>query len=123
MKLNNSYILLNNLHYRARHGVMPQEHVTGNDYTVSLRLGVDVSQAAATDRIEDTVSYADVYRLVSEEMAQESQLIEHVAHRIAQRISRHYPNVSTIDITLTKHNPPIAGADCEGVAVEMHYNR
>ncbi|MBQ8452648.1 MAG: dihydroneopterin aldolase [Prevotella sp.] len=122
MKLTKSYILLKGLRFRAFHGVLPQEHVTGNDYTVDLRLGCDLEPAADSDQVADTVNYAEVSRLVGEEMAHESLLIEQVAGRIAKRLFGHFEKIETIDITLTKHNPPME-ADCMGAAVEMHYTR
>ena len=122
MKLTKSYIMLKGLHFRAYHGVLPQEHVTGNDYTVDLRLECNLEPASASDQVTDTVNYAEVCQLVGEEMARESQLIEHVAGRIAKRLFRHFEKIETIDITLTKHNPPM-GADCMGAAVDMHYTR
>ena len=114
--------MLKGLHFRAYHGVLPQEHVTGNDYTVDLRLECNLEPASASDQVTDTVNYAEVCQLVGEEMARESQLIEHVAGRIAKRLFRHFEKIETIDITLTKHNPPM-GADCMGAAVDMHYTR
>lgn len=122
MRLTESYIQLKGLRFHARHGVLPQEHVCGNDYTVDLRLGTDISRAAETDDINDTLNYAEVYAIVKEEMEHESCLIEHVAHRICQRLGRHFKTIDTIDIVLTKHNPPM-GADCEGAAVELHYRK
>ena len=122
MKLSESYITLKGLRYHAYHGVLPQEHVTGNDYTVDLRLGCDLTTAAGSDNVADTVDYGEVCRLVKEEMACQSQLIEHVAGRIADRLFRQFMKIETIDITLTEHNPPM-GADCMGAAVEMHYKR
>ena len=88
MKLTKSYIMLKGLHFRAYHGVLPQEHVTGNDYTVDLRLECNLEPASASDQVTDTVNYAEVCQLVGEEMARESQLIEHVAGRIAKRLFR-----------------------------------
>ena len=120
MTLNSSYILLKGVRFHAFHGVLPQEHIVGNDYTLDLRMGFDVGKAAVTDDLADTLNYAEVHRIACEEMATESQLIEHVAHRIAQAISRKHPAITSIDLILTKHNPPM-GADCEGAAVELHY--
>lgn len=119
MKLENSYITLTNLRFHALHGVMPQEQVAGNDYSVSLRIRFDAGKAMLTDDVNDTINYAEVYQIVHEEMMHPNRLIEHVAHRIADHIVQAFPTLSAIDIKLVKLNPPI-GADCDGAGIELH---
>ena len=43
-----SYIFLDTLRFFAHHGVGEQETVVGNEFTVSLRLQVDVRQKRTT---------------------------------------------------------------------------
>lgn len=119
MFLNESYIYINDLRFHAFHGVMPQERLTGNDYSVDLRVGYDVSSAMLSDHVNDTVNYATLYEIVRQEMSVPSQLVERVAYRIADRISRRYPDVTRMDVRVTKLNPPL-GADCHGAGVELH---
>lgn len=117
--LKDSYIYLNCLRFHAYHGVEAQERLTGNDYELDLRLNVDVSAATMSDRVEDTVNYAEVYRLIEAEMAKPSNLLEHVAGRIGQALIEKWPQIQSVDIRLTKQNPPM-GADCKGAGVELH---
>ena len=119
MTLNESFIYINGLRFHAFHGVMPQERLTGNDYSVDIRAGYDVSKAMVSDDVDDTVNYADIKKITDQEMSVPSKLVERVAYRIADRISRRYPSVSSIDIKVTKLNPPF-GADCKGAGVELH---
>jgi dihydroneopterin aldolase len=56
---------------------------------------------------------------VKEEIQKPSALLEHVAGRIVNAINQSFPAIQTIDLTLTKQNPPM-GADCEGAGVELH---
>ena len=119
MFLNESYIYINDLRFHAFHGVMPQERLTGNDYSVDLRVGYDVSSAMLSDHVNDTVNYATLYEIVRQEMSVPSRLVERVAYRIADRISRRYPDVTRMDVRVTKLNPPL-GADCHGAGVELH---
>ena len=119
MFLNESYIYINDLRFHAFHGVMPQERLTGNDYSVDLRVGYDVSSAMLSDDVNDTVNYATLFEIVRQEMSVPSQLVERVAYRIADRISRRYPDVTRMDVRVTKLNPPL-GADCHGAGVELH---
>lgn len=48
-----------------------------------------------------------------------SMLLEHVAGRIAKAIVGYSPDILSVDLTVTKVNPPI-GADCNGAGVEIH---
>jgi dihydroneopterin aldolase len=52
-------------------------------------------------------------------MAVPSNLLEHVAGRIAKAVMAAYPEILSVDIKLTKTNPPM-GADCKGAGVEIH---
>ena len=105
--------------FHAFHGVMPQERKVGAEFAVSLRVGLDLSRAVESDNVEDTLNYATLYGVVKQQMAIPSQLLEHVAGRIGKAVFRHFPQVETVDVVLTKLNPPM-GADCEGASVELH---
>ncbi len=122
MKVEASYIRLEGLRFRALHGVMPQERQVGGDFLVTLRVGYPLAVAMASDDVKDTLDYAALYRLVEREMLLPSKLLEHVAGRIAEAIEKAFPQVSSIDLTLTKLNPPM-GADCQGASVEVHWKK
>ncbi len=122
MKLKDSYIHLRGLRFHAYHGVAAQERLVGNDYEVDVRLHVDVDKAMRSDQVTDTVNYAEVYQVVGEQMARPSDLVEHVAGRIAQALLDEWPQVADVTISLTKRNPPM-GSDCQGAGVELHVGR
>ncbi|WP_018462756.1 dihydroneopterin aldolase [Segatella paludivivens] len=119
MIIKESYITLTDLRFHAFHGVMPQERLTGNDYSVSLRIGYPVFDACLSDEVDDTLNYASVYDIVSQEMNVPSQLLERVAYRIADRLFRKFNLITELDIKLNKLNPPF-GADCYGAGIELH---
>lgn len=114
-----SYIRLNDVRFHAFHGVLPQEKTVGGDFVVSMRLGYDISRAMESDDVADTLNYAEVYELVRREMSIPSNLLEHVAGRIVLAVLSAFPAVTSIDLELTKENPPM-GADCKGAGVEIH---
>lgn len=116
--LTDSYIILRDLRFHAFHGVEAQERLTGNDYLVTLRLQVNVSQAMVTDEVKDTVNYAEVYQLVDQEMKRHSNLLEHLAGRIALAVFNRWPVIRSGVFTVEKLNPPM-GADCKGASVEL----
>lgn len=119
MKKFTSSIYIKSLRLHAFHGVLPQEQTVGNDYEVTAHIDYDISRAMATDDVADTLNYAELCRLITEEMAQPSRLIEHVAGRMAKRIFRTFPEANSLTISITKLNPPM-GADCDGAGVEIH---
>lgn len=120
MRQTAGYIHLRKVHFHAFHGVMPQEQQVGADFLFNLRVGYPLEQAIQSDEVGDTLNYASLYALVAREMQQPSKLLEHVAGRIAEIIGKTFPQVTSIDLELTKLNPPI-GADCEGAGVEIHF--
>jgi len=111
-------IFINGLRIYAFHGVMQQERQVGGWFRVSVSVDCDFTKAMQTDSVEDTVSYAELLNIVQQEMAKPSQLLEHVAGRMAKEITSRFAEVTTARITLTKENPPM-GANCEGAGVEV----
>lgn len=100
---------LKNMHFFAYHGILEHETLYGNNFSVTLRFSVDLSDACISDDVEDTVNYAAVYDLVKEEMAKPSKLIENVAYRILRRVKEAFPQIRRIEVELAKMNPPVAG--------------
>ncbi len=113
-----SFILLENMIFYAHHGVFHQETVVGNTYIVNLKMGLDLEQASLSDDLSDTISYADVYDYVKEEMMIPSRLLEHVAGRILTRLKKEFKQIESIEVKLSKRNPPIEGQlDCASVVL------
>lgn len=112
-------IHLQQLRFYAYHGALQQERVVGGEYVVDLHLTVDVEASAyASDSLEGTVNYAEVYDCVAAEMKVPSNLLEHVAHRIASRLLKDFPRVLKADVTICKLNPPM-GAASSGASVRL----
>ena len=122
MRITHSYILLKGLRFYAYHGVGTQETIVGNEFTIDLRLKVDLATAAENDRLENTVSYAEVFQAVEDEMKHPSRLLEHVAGRICERLFQDFPLVAEIELKLMKRNPPM-GADIREAGIEMKCQR
>ena len=116
------YIFLENVRFYSYHGVAPQETAIGNEFIINLRLKTDFGKATETDEVEDTVSYADIYAALKEEMELPSKLLEHVCGRIVKRLFRDCRKIREIEIKLAKRNPPM-GADIDSAGVEMHCTR
>lgn len=118
MKRTDSVIFLNRVRWYAYHGVMPQERTVGGWYEVSLRVHYDITAAAASDHVDDTLNYAVLLELVQREMNIPSNLLEQVAWRIGQAVFDNFPQSETVEISITKCNPPMGG-DTAGAGVEL----
>ena len=115
-------IKLKNIRTYSYHGCLIEEGKIGSDYTVNLEVKTDHRKSSITDNLSDTVDYVLLNRIVVEEMAIRSDLLEHVAHRIIMRIFEEVPEISRIIVAVSKINPPIGG-DVEAVTIEMEEYR
>lgn len=122
MKTTAMYIQMKGIQLYAFHGVDPQENAVGAYFYLDLKLKTDFTLAAETDRLEGTVSYADIYASVKDEMSTPSQLLEHVCRRIAHRLFHDFPTIEEVEIRLNKENPPM-GACARSVGVEACFVR
>lgn len=114
-----STIELNGMKFHAYHGVLKAEREIGNDFLVDFSCVYDISKAIKTDDLKDTIDYAAVYDIISHEMQQPSQLLEHVAGRIANALQIAFPSMHHFTIKVTKQNPPVFGqAASSSVTIE-----
>ena len=122
MKVESSYIFLRNVRFHAFHGVMPQERQVGGDFLLSLRVDYPLAKAMESDDVADTLNYATLFDIAKREMDIPSQLLEHVAGRIVNAVMTAFPTVTSIDLELTKVNPPMGG-DSEGAGIFLKVKR
>ena len=102
-------IVLENISIYAFHGCMKEEARIGSDYIINLKVKADLQHASISDKLEDTINYVDLLKIVNEEMAISSKLLEHVAERIVSRILCTMKMVNNIQVKIAKQNPPING--------------
>ena len=115
-------IKLKNIRTYSYHGCLIEEGKIGSDYSVDLEVKTDLRKSSTSDNLEDTVDYVLLNRIVEEEMAVRSNLLEHVAHQIIKRIFDEVAAISRIILAVSKLNPPIGG-DVEAVTIEMEEYR
>ncbi len=115
-------IKLKNIKVYAYHGCLVEEKKIGSDYRVDLKVKADLTTSAESDRLADTVDYVHLNRIVKEEMAIRSKLLEHAAERILIRILKELPMVDKATVDVSKINPPIGG-NVEMVTITRSKNR
>ena len=117
-------IVLNGLQFYGFHGVNPEERSLGQQFVVDLQAELDLSAPAASDRLEDTVSYADLYRAVKAVMEGEPRnLLESAAGAIVSRVLNEHPQIDAVRVRVHKPRPPIKGSVIEAAAVEIYRSR
>lgn len=102
-------IEVNGIELYAHHGCMDEEGRIGGHYVVNVYMETDFKEASETDDLTKTVDYCDVNKIVEEEMAQRSLLIEHVGKRIIDRIKQLNHTFFKIRVKIIKKSPPING--------------
>ncbi|MNJ99313.1 Dihydroneopterin aldolase [compost metagenome] len=115
-------IKLKNIRTFSYHGCLVEEGKIGSDYSVDLQIKADLKKSMVTDELADTVDYVHLNKIVTEEMAIRSKLLEHVAKRIMQRVFNEIPSVSNVLLSVSKINPPIGG-DVESVTIQIEESR
>ena len=117
-----SSIKLKNIRTFSYHGCLVEESKIGSDYTVDLEIRADLKRSMQTDELKDTVDYVHLNKIVMEEMAIRSKLLEHVAKRIVDRVFKEIPTVMHTIVGVSKINPPIGG-DVQAVTIEIEQSR
>ena len=102
-------IELEGMEFKAYHGCLEQEKVRGNFFTVDFRGELDLSAAADSDNLNDTLNYGEIYEIVAEEMSIPSELLENVAGRIVKAIEKRFPQLIAFSIRVSKRKPPVDG--------------
>lgn len=115
-------IILSNIEIYAYGGVTEAERAVGQRYRVDVEMSLDLTVPGRSDDVEDTVSYADVHRLVVDAMRERPfRLLESVAARIANEILERFA-VDAVTLRVAKLLPPIDGV-VASAAVEVTRKR
>jgi dihydroneopterin aldolase len=115
-------ITLRNLRFLGRHGVELEERLEPQPFEVDLILRGDLSAAAASDDLADTVDYSAVFSLVGEVVEGRSyRLIEALAGAIADAVLAVHP-VDDVEVRVRKPKAPLPGA-FDAVEVRLRRRR
>lgn len=116
-------ILLKGMAFYGWHGVLREEQVLGQRFTIDAELYASLAKAAETDAIEDTVNYAKVYEVIRDIMNnQRFALLEALAREIGKQILLQFSLVEHAVITVHKPSAPIPGV-LDEIAVTIESGR
>ena len=100
-------ITLTGLRVFGRHGVFEHEKRDGQEFVVDVTAGLDLTPAAETDDLKQTLHYGELAQLAAGIVGGEPyDLIESVAGRIADEVIRD-ERLSAVEVTVHKPSAPI----------------
>jgi dihydroneopterin aldolase len=112
----NGRLILSGLTAFGYHGNNPAERKLGQSFTADLEVTLDTRKAAASDRIEDTISYPLLEKTARAILEGEpANLLETVAERIAAALLKH-PEVIQVTVRVTKR-PPLLNLNAFSVEI------
>jgi len=77
---NDDSIILQDLVFYGYHGVMPEENKVGCRFSLNVTCGLDLSKAANSDELDDTISYELLFNSVRDAFAEKQfKLLEALA--------------------------------------------
>lgn len=101
------HVLIDDLRFESIIGVLDHERLAPQPLRVDVDMEVDLHDAGASDDLEQTVHYGEVAVALAD-LARSTQylLLERLAQHMAEVVLS-FPLVRSVDLTLTKLNPPI----------------
>jgi len=99
-------ISLNNVRFRAYHGLYPEERQKGNDFVVNMQVKYIPQQEIITD-LGQTINYATLFEIVNGIMQRPVDLLETLVQSIAQTVHEQFPQIKEVNVSVEKLNPPI----------------
>lgn len=116
-------IILREMHFSARHGLLPVEAENDQPFSATVELEVSTTKPARSDRVEDAIDYRRVQAVVRDVIGgARKHLIETLAENIATKLLADFPDVHAVVVEVTKPRPPV-DFQFAGVAVKIRRDR
>lgn len=88
---------------------------------LDLTIHNDLTQAANSDELDDTLNYAQICELAAQAIqAAQPKLIEHAAQLVLESLFTTFPSIESISITIRK---PAIIAQANAVGIRLERNR
>ena len=97
-------IHLHHLKFFAYHGLYEEEKKTGTNFEMDVDVMADIP--GAITKLEQTVDYAVVYKIIETRMKEPTALLETLAQDLAEKIQRHDSRIKSVSITIKKLSAP-----------------
>jgi dihydroneopterin aldolase len=111
-------ISLNNVRFRAYHGLYPEERQKGNDFVVNMTVTYRPAGGTIVS-LDDTINYVQLFEIINTTMEKPVDLLETLVQTIAHNVHQRFNTVKGVNVSVEKLNPPI---DRFSGSVTVHYN-
>ena len=109
MTINGDAIILRDLGFYGYHGVLEEEARLGQRFFIDIECGLNLVKAGRSDRVEDTVSYAEMYDVIKSAFeGRRFKLLEALGQHIVDSLFEEFPLITCIEIIIRKPEAPIA---------------
>lgn len=112
-------IFIKGISVHAHHGILDYEADVGQRFVIDLELTADIAEASHSDRLADTVSYANVVATATAAFKDANyKLVERAAGAVADAVLDAFAKITAVRITVHKPHAPIAAIfDDVGVTI------
>ena len=101
-------ITIQGLELFACHGVKESERQLGQVFLLDLIMEADLSAACESDKLEDTINYAQVMDCAAQAFtAQPYKLIERAAQVTARAVLERFPQIAKLTLRVHKPDAPV----------------
>jgi dihydroneopterin aldolase len=112
-------IRVRDLRLRTRIGVSDEERAVAREVIVDFDLETDTRRAGVSDELADTIDYHQAVVAVAELVENaETRLLEHLAEKIAARLTA-LSGAGEVILEIRKESPPIVEAEVGSVSVRI----
>ncbi len=116
-------LVLTDMIFQARHGVLPVERRRHQEFRVTVELELSLARAGRGDSLADTIDYCAVQAVVRRVIeGSHRKLIEALAEEIAQGLLKAFPRVRAVRVEVLKPSPPVR-FKFAGVTVQIRRTR
>lgn len=113
-------ICIKGLEIFGKHGVLPEENALGQKFVISATLFCDTRGAGQSDRLEDSVNYAEVSELFKRETENHVfRLLEALAWHLAKKVLLRFELVQSVTVQVEKPWAPVH-LHLDTVSVQIH---
>ncbi len=116
-------IILKNIKAFGHTGCLPQEKADGQYFYITCEITCEEIPGRISDELNETIDYSKVCELILKITAEDrSDLIEHLAYKIADSVLKTAPLASRVDVTVSKPSAPV-DAEFETMEVRISVAR
>lgn len=101
-------VQLNNLLFRAFHGIHEEEKILGNEFRVDVAVEFH-EKAEVVEHINETIDYVKIYDIIKMRMQIPTPLMETIVMQTGNDIHIHFPVLKKISVSIKKMNLPVEG--------------